>query len=114
MKPKPGDRVVIKGIPDNALAQYYEGTGVIQAGLNGETICYEEVSFCTGNVPPFKNDSFVIRGTSHKVKLKNLKFVKTAEAPFLKYLDGIRPANILQYNETVNWYEVNFKDVDAL
>jgi len=114
MKPKRGDRIVIKNVPENYhYKDLYQGLGIVDTGFDDEVIHKNgTVSFYTGYVP-YKDDYYSCSGCGNSVKFDNMKYIETKPAPYWKFKDGIQKAyNRETYYELANYYEVDFKDIN--
>ena len=114
MKPERGDRIIIKNIPEDyhyrelyGLRPDGDGQGTVEDHFN---VIQEKgiVPFFTGYTP-YKDGYISVSGSGNSVSLNNLRFLKTAPAPFWKFKDGIMKAhNGEDYLEDVNWWECDF------
>ena len=111
MKPKQGDRIIIKNIPVNyPYKDCYRGLGTIDTNMMGE-YSNKKVIFYTGYTP-YKDDCFSISGAGHSANLENVKFIKNDVADFWKFKNGMQRANNAEiYQKKVNYWEIDFKNI---
>ena len=107
MKPKRGDRIIIKNIPKD-YPFTCRGLGTVDA-IDAQNIF--NVGFFTGYTP-YKDDCFTVSGAGHSCPLDKLRFLKNDLADFWRFKNGIRLShNGETYQEKVNYFEVDFNDI---
>jgi len=113
--PKAGDRIIIKNIPqDYHYHSCYEGIATIDNGWNGKALQNSgHIGFYTGYVPYKDADCLSISGTGHGIHISKMRYLKKDQGKFWKFKNGIRRAhNGEEYTEEVNYFEVNFEDLE--
>jgi len=113
MTPQQGDRIIIKNIPEEyPFKDLYQGEGVIDNSFNGTAINDNgKVGFFTGYIP-YKDKDFSCSGCGYSIPADKLKYIETKLGTFWKFKNGImRAGNAEYYQETVNYFEADFKDI---
>jgi len=106
--PRFGDRMLIRGIPeDYPYKMCYNEVSVV-AGINDDGV----VAFASGYLPYKDGDSQSLSGSYHYVPKGKVNFVERKPALFWRFKDGeMRAHNGENYELGVNWFECNFNDL---
>jgi len=115
---KNGDRIIIKNVPEDYgyKSSYitegkYEGVVCTKYTRKGDDSCYFTCLYTPYQVKGVPS-TYSASGSGHTVDVDKMKLVKRDLATFWQFKEGIAKAhNGEDYQEEVNYYEIDFSDI---